>query len=67
MKATISILILILATLLVAGCSDEDEVTVYDPAPQPPQGVYTVTGNDSVFVYWTIGLVIDKSFLLWIK
>ncbi len=66
MKTKISILMLILATLLAAGCSEDDEVTVYDPAPQPPQGVYTVTGDDSVFVYWTAPYEADlKEFIIW--
>lgn len=49
-----SLLVLGIAILMIAGCSDDDEVVaVYDPPPQPPQGVFTITGNDSVFIYWT--------------
>lgn len=45
-------LLLIVPLLIVAAGCEEDDDTVYDPAPQPPQGVYTVTGNDSVFIFW---------------
>ena len=48
-----SILALVLMSLMVAGCSDDEVVAVYDPPPQPPQGVFSITGNDSVFIYWT--------------
>ena len=48
-----SILALVLMSLMVAGCCDDEVIAVYDPPPQPPQGVFSITGNDSVFVYWT--------------
>jgi len=49
-----SILVLAMIGLMTVGCSNDDEViAVYDPPPQPPQGVFSITGNDSVFVYWT--------------
>ncbi len=48
-----SILALVLMSLMVAGCSNDEVVAVYDPPPQPPQGVFSITGNDSVFIYWT--------------
>ncbi|MFH1687202.1 MAG: hypothetical protein ABIE70_06725 [bacterium] len=53
--------------VLMIGCSDENETTtVNDPAPQPPQGVYTVTGDDSVFVYWNGPYERDiKEFIVW--
>ena len=37
----------------VAGCSDDDPVTVEDiQAPFPPDGVFSVTGDGLVSVYW---------------
>ncbi len=48
-----SILALVLMSLMVAGCCDDEVIAVYDPPPQPPQGVFSITGNDSVFIYWT--------------
>lgn len=62
------ILTLVLALpLLIAvmGC-EEDEDAVYDPAPQPPQGVYSVTGDDSVFVFWNSPYERDVvEFIVW--
>ncbi|MCK4460323.1 MAG: hypothetical protein KAW46_00880, partial [candidate division Zixibacteria bacterium] len=48
-----SILVLVVMSLMITGCSNDEVIAVYDPAPQPPQGVFSITGNDSVFVYWT--------------
>jgi hypothetical protein len=58
--------LLILPLLVLAvGCEDEAD-TVYDPAPQPPQGVYTVTGDDSVFVFWNSPYERDVvEFVIW--
>jgi len=36
----------------VAGCEDEDPVVVADPAPFPPDGVFSVTGDGVVTIYW---------------
>lgn len=43
-------LIALIGLLLVAGCGDDDKV--YDPAPEPPQGVISITGDGEVFIYW---------------
>jgi len=38
---------------LVAGCEDEDPVVVpTDTAPFPPDGVFSVTGDGVVTIYW---------------
>jgi hypothetical protein len=37
---------------LVAGCEDEDPVVVADTAPFPPDGVFSVTGDRVVTIYW---------------
>ena len=43
-----------LTTLIVVGCDeDDDDMVVVDTRPQPPQGVYTVTGDDAVYVFWS--------------
>ena len=57
-----SILALVLMSLMVAGCSDDEVIAVYDPPPQPPQGVYTITGNDTVFVNWAAPYEGDLTF-----
>jgi hypothetical protein len=55
-----------MTVLLAVGCDDDDTVVIYDPAPQPPQGVFSVTGNDSVFVYWTAPYEADLvEFIIW--
>ncbi len=57
-----SILALVLMSLMVAGCCDDDVIAVYDPPPQPPQGVYTITGNDTVYVNWAAPYEGDLTF-----
>jgi hypothetical protein len=47
--------LLVIAALLpfVAGCDDEDPVVVVDDTPPfPPDGVFSVTGDDVVTIYW---------------
>ena len=47
--------LLVIAALLpfVAGCDDEDPVVVIDDTPPfPPDGVFSVTGDDVVTIYW---------------
>lgn len=53
MKRLILVLSLFLIMMMIVGC--EDETTKYvtsDYAPAIPQGVYSVTGNGQVTVYW---------------
>jgi len=53
MKTTTTILSLILATLLVAGCEDNPTNTVIaDVPPQPPQGVFSITRDAGVELWW---------------
>jgi hypothetical protein len=50
---TPSILIFTLLALAFAGCDDDENVVnVVDKVPATPQGVYSVTGDDTVTVYW---------------
>lgn len=51
MKRLFSIGFVALMGLGFVGCSDDDN-PVYDPVPATPQGVYSVTGDEQVFVYW---------------
>ena len=65
-----TILLLLMAAMMVAmiGCSNEEDkiINVNDPAPQPPQGVYTITGDDSVFIYWSGPYESDiVEFIIW--
>ncbi|MBD3257604.1 hypothetical protein GF377_04160, partial [candidate division GN15 bacterium] len=43
------LLLSLLATAMI-GCDDDDEV--WDPIPATPQGVYSITGDEVVWVYW---------------
>lgn len=53
MKHWIAAMILPLALMAVAGCDDEDGVVApVDRVPATPQGVYSVTGDHLVRVYW---------------
>jgi hypothetical protein len=51
---TPSILILTILALTFVGCDDDNDnvVKVVDQVPATPQGVYSVTGDDTVTVYW---------------
>lgn len=46
-----TILIAVSATLFV-GCDDDPELIMIDTTPATPQGVYSVTGDHAVYVYW---------------
>lgn len=56
MKKKLLTLVLILVTLAFVGCDDcNDEKIVYvgeDNPPPVPQGVYSVTGDGEVHIYW---------------
>jgi hypothetical protein len=52
MFALVGVTLLALSTLsFIAGC-DNDNIVAFDEAPPAPQGVFTVRGDDTVFVYW---------------
>ena len=42
---------LVIAALFLIGCDDDNNVIV-DEVPPAPQGVYSVTGDGEVFIYW---------------
>lgn len=49
-----SILLFAMMITLVAltGCEEKCEDTIWDPRPEPPQGVYSVTGDEEVVIVW---------------
>jgi len=52
-------LMLALFVLTVAFVGCKDTITASNPVPQPPQGVYTITGDSSVTINWS-GVYSDK-------
>lgn len=54
MKKSILLLLVIPAMIFAVGCDENnDKIVTVDTRPEPPQGVFTVTGNNAVYVYWT--------------
>ena len=51
MNLRFPIVLLASLTLLISGCSDCEDC-VYDPAPAAPQGVYSITADGAVYLYW---------------
>lgn len=46
-------IILVLSTLVFVGCDEDDKsVTPVNKVPTTPQGVYSITGDHAVWVYW---------------
>jgi len=52
MNSRILLILTALAALLFVGCDHDDDVVMVDFAPAAPQGVYSVTGDDMVEIYW---------------
>ena len=51
----LSVTILVITGLMfgLIGCdNDNDRILVSDPAPEPPQGVFSITGDNEVYIYW---------------
>jgi hypothetical protein len=60
----IGTLLAVLALTLVMGC--EDDETVFDPVPASPQGVYSVTADNAVYLYWLGPYDRDiKQYIIW--
>jgi hypothetical protein len=51
MTKSIVTILLGLMSLTFIGC-DDDNGLVEDPVPATPQGVYSITGDGVVWVYW---------------
>ena len=52
MKKVAFVILALAALMAVSGCEDDDNCVI-SVRPEPPQGVYTVTGNGAVYVFWT--------------
>ena len=66
-KHSILVLMALLLVFGIVGCEDDDEI--YDPVPATPQGVFSITGDDAVYVFWNgpyesdlAGYIIWRSF-----
>lgn len=66
MKNLITIIILGILTLAIVGCEETDEVILIDEIPAAPQGVYSVTGDNEVYLYWNGPYESDISgYIIW--
>ena len=52
MKTILLSFLIMTAALFTVGCEDDNEILIVDEVPQPPQGVYSVTGDNAIYVYW---------------
>ncbi len=52
MKTRMKAVIFGMAALFVIGCEENNPVVIVDNPPAAPQGVYTITGDNAVYVYW---------------
>ncbi len=52
MNYTIKGLLLGLAALFLVGCEADNQVVIVNDVPLAPQGVYSITGDNAVYVYW---------------
>jgi len=49
MKRMIAVVAAVIIGIALAGCDDDEVVS---PVPAAPQGVYSITGNHAVYLYW---------------
>ncbi len=53
MKTGLRLILAALAVGVLIGCDDDDCVNCpVDPGPAAPQGVFSITGNEAVYLYW---------------
>ena len=54
MKTKLTSILLALFALTLIGCDDDDDAILVDsdPVPATPQGVFSVTGDEAVYVYF---------------
>lgn len=66
MKIKMFIIFLMLVGLFANGCEEDREVLVIDSEPAAPQGVYSVTGDGEVYLYWNAPYEADiEGFVIW--
>lgn len=55
MKNMLLIVFALLAVSFIAGCEDDNTDTIFieeDLVPAAPQGVFSITGDEAVYIYW---------------
>lgn len=52
MKGIIKTAFLGIAALVFIGCEEDNQVVIVDDVPLAPQGVYSITGDNAVYVFW---------------
>ena len=53
MKTTLLTILIMLSAMFMVGCeSNTSEILIVDVIPAAPQGVFSVTGDDAVYIYW---------------
>ncbi|MFQ6009048.1 MAG: hypothetical protein ACE5K8_08875 [Candidatus Zixiibacteriota bacterium] len=51
MRIALVSIVAVIVVLALVGCEDDNN-GIFDPVPAAPQGVYSVTGDKSVYLYW---------------
>jgi hypothetical protein len=66
MTRTILISLIALSAMFCGGCDNDDDVIVMDFAPAAPQGVFSITGDHAVYLFWNGPYENDiGSYIIW--
>lgn len=52
MKGILKAVLFGFAALILVGCEEDNQLVIVDNAPMAPQGVYSITGDNAVYIYW---------------
>lgn len=50
MRSKLLLILFVVGLLTLIGCDDDD--CIFNPVPAAPQGVFSITGNGAVYLYW---------------
>lgn len=50
MKSKLFPILVVLGVLVLVGCDDDN--CIFNPVPAAPQGVYSITGDGAVYLFW---------------
>ncbi len=66
MKTKLLTILIAVSALFFVGCGDDDDVILVDFSPAAPQGVYSVTGDNAVYIYFNGPYESDiDGYLIW--